>query len=548
MRYIIAAAIAVLLVVAATLFAVSPHSQTAARQPVGEEASILFTGDLMLGRYVGASLQKPGYDAAFTDVKNVISGADLAVGNLEGPLVPADRFSIPAPFANQLLLTGDARAANALASAGFGALSLANNHSLDAGQPGIEATQGALKQAGIDALGGKGAVVREAKGIKIVLLAYTLIPANQPSGTAFPAYIDPSRPADIERMSGEIAQARKQAEIVAVVMHWGDEYAAVPNEQQKKLAHEAAEAGADLIVGAHPHVVQGMELIQTGGRSTLVAYSLGNALFDQVSRPDTQQGFALRCVVDHNEVKQANIVPLQIDSSRGYFAIKRADSSQAREMVNRAAQSTGDDLKWQSLYDASGTPAPVLAYRRPQSPTSYEDLGMDGLSLVKLENGTLSVSGTVGGKSLEWQTEPGWRVTGYTVGDANGDGKPEIIYTVWKHRLVWNRPDSGGMSVNQEGGDILPHIYINGWRDGEMRPVWHGSPRPAPVLAAAVAPIGPRGKPLLASLDSGDPQVEKAPGTINVWEWTGGFGYELVTTLPGKYSELWSDGKALLFR
>jgi hypothetical protein len=104
------------------------------------------------------------------------------------------------------------------------------------------------------------------------------------------------------------------------------------------------------------------------------------------------------------------------------------------------------------------------------------------------------------------------------------------------------------MSVEQEGGDLLPHIYVNGWRDGAMRPVWHGSPRPAPLLDVAVAPVGKGGKPLLATLESDDPKAEKAPGQLRLWEWTGGFGYELAADVPGTYSQLWSDGRVFIVK
>ena len=83
------------------------------------------------------------------------------------------------------------------------------------------------------------------------------------------------------------------------------------------------------------------------------------------------------------------------------------------------------------------------------------------------------------------------------------------------------------MVVNMQGGDILPHIYINGWRRSQLAPVWQGSPRPAPALAVAVAPLAKGNKPILAVLESSDKTIEKAPGKVSLWQWTGGFGFEL---------------------
>ncbi len=81
-----------------------------------------------------------------------------------------------------------------------------------------------------------------------------------------------------------------------------------------------------------------------------------------------------------------------------------------------------------------------------------------------------------------------------------------------------------------------------------MAAIWHGSPRPAPVLSVAVVPIGKNGKPLLAVLESADKKVEKAPGKASLWQWAGNFGFEQVTSVSGTYSTMWSDGKVLLFK
>src|SRR5205085_2129182 len=147
-----------------------------------------------------------------------------------------------------------------------------------------------------------------------------------------------------------------------------------------------------------------------------------------------------------------------------------------------------------------------------------------------------------------WTSDPNWKVTGYTVGDIDGDGSQELVYTLWKHSLTWGRAPDGGMLVDREGGELLPHIYINGWRRGQMAPVWHGSSRPAPVLSVAVVPVAKGGKPLLAVLESADKSVEKAPGKVSLWQWSGGFGFEIASSPTGTYSQLWGDGKVLLFK
>lgn len=522
------------------------------------EAHLLFVGDLMMGRYVGAQLAPGRYDAPFKAITPYVSPADLAIGNLEGPIVPTGAIAIPRPYPNLLNLTGDARAAPALARSGFDLLSMANNHAFDSGPKGITWTADALREVGIAPLGldagrGQQAVVREVHGLKIAFLAYTDI-INIP-GTSGIAYINPGLQAHRERMASEIRSARKNADVVVVMMHWGTEYAVMPDKGQRELAQLAADAGADLVVGAHPHVAQGMEALSSasGGHSTLVAYSLGNALFDQQSRLELRQGLSLQCTLDRDGVKSARLVPLEITSGSAGYTMNVQDNAAGQPALQRAAQSTPAGLQWRALWDAA-QPAQglALAYRRPASlgnAYSMADLGISAPTRVQLDDGKLSVQAYMSATwQTVWQTDPEWRVTGFTVGDANADGKPDLVYTLWKRRLVWERPPGGGMRVNQQGGDVLPHIYINSWKDGEMRPLWHGSPQPAPALAVGVAPIGKNGKPLLAVLESSDAQTERGPGHIRLWEWTGGFGYELAATLPGLYSEMWSDGRQLVFR
>lgn len=523
------------------------------------QARLVFVGDIMLGRYVGSYLFRSGnYDAPFASIKPYLSSADLAIGNLEGPIVPRGVITIPLAAPNQLNLTGDARGSYALARAGFDLLSVANNHALDSGAPGLSYTVTYLRRAGImpfgldpgAASGGQKPVVRVVHGLKIAFLGYTDI-MNIP-GTSGIGFVRPGVQADLDRVAREVRAAKQSSDLVIVMMHGGIEYAVQPNSSQKAIAKTAADAGADLVVGAHPHVAQGMETISNPGRTTLVAYSLGNALFDQESKPELRQGLSLEVTLDRDGVRTARLLPIQITSGRAGYVMNLCDNPSCTLALDRAVQSSSTEVKWQTLWSAGQASGKTLAYRRidTSNRSSVEDLGLGMPTRVELKDGVLSVSACDRQSQWHtvWQTEEDWRITGYAVGDANADGKPDLTYTLWKHSLTSERPEEGGIDVNMEGGPILPHIYINSWRDGDMKPLWHGSPRPAPLLGVAVPPAGNGGKPLLATLESNDPTVERAPGTLTLWEWTGGFGFELAATVPGAYSDVWSDGRVLLFR
>ncbi|HKP53822.1 MAG TPA: CapA family protein [Chloroflexia bacterium] len=535
------------------------------------DVRVLFVGDIMVGRHVH-ELMAGNFERPFKYVTGFLQAPDLTVGNLEGPLVATAK--IPRPVPNSFNLTGDTRAAKTLAKVGFDVLSVSNNHAFDAGASGLASTIEAVKSAGIGVIGADNTgkqtpVVKEVRGLKIAFLAFADF-LNIP-GTGV-TYIRINNAGDRDRVAREIALARKSADIVVVFWHWGPEYAVQPSSGQKQMAQLSADAGADLVIGSHPHVAQGMELKSKSGRSSLVVYSLGNALFDQYFSQEVRQGLALECYVDKNGVKSARFIALENRKESTGYTMNVADDAVGQFAIQRAAKSTPAELQWKSLWSSQQVqPGLAIAYRRPDSAgrrTSLEKLGMADPSRVELYSNSLTVSKYIGpgaaGSSTRaaptprpqaqsewlpvWSSTSGWRVTNYTVGDVDADGQPELIYTLWKQSLTWTRPPDGGMAVNMQGGELLPHIYVNGWRRGQMAPVWHGSPRPAPVLSVAVAPIGKNGKPLLAILESADKKVEKAPGKATLWQWASNFGFEQVTSVPGAYSTMWSDGKVLLFR
>jgi poly-gamma-glutamate capsule biosynthesis protein CapA/YwtB (metallophosphatase superfamily) len=249
--------------------------------------TLALLGDLMLGRGVNPAPDSLAY--LTTD----LSAADLALANLESPLAPL----LPASDSTNNLCASSVRA-NLLPAWGLDLLSLANNHRLDCGPDGPAVTISALNNAGVASIGpGMQPVYREVNGLRLAFLAFD----------------DISSPLDENAAVQAIRSARLTGALVIVSVHWGAEYQGGASDRQKSLALQFAEAGAVLIWGHHPHVLQPAAWIETRQGKTLVLFSLGNVLFDQGGLDDTRQSALVLVTFDADGVTGVGTVPFEID-------------------------------------------------------------------------------------------------------------------------------------------------------------------------------------------------------------------------------------------
>ncbi len=143
---------------------------------------------------------------------------------------------------------------------------------------------------------------------------------------AFFAFDDVSTPLDLDYAAQQIALARQQNDVIVVSMHWGHEYQAAPSKRQRLIADALTKAGADIIWGHHPHVLQETAWMDTGRKhNSLVAYSLGNALFDQVVPQDTRQSAILLVTIDKEGGIGFTAEPFEIDPFAGTVKISRGE-------------------------------------------------------------------------------------------------------------------------------------------------------------------------------------------------------------------------------
>lgn len=272
---------------------------TAAREEKKETASMLFAGDVMPSRFVAVRMREKGYDYPFSSVKEMLSAADLAFVNLESPVTPGRTIQN-----GEMTFRGDPEFLPAMREAGVDVVSLANNHSPNMGADGLADTMRRLDERDIAHVGSGNAarayapVSYDLYGMRVAFIAQNDTDVVPPEYCAEAQSVGTACK-DLARASSSIALARKFADIVVFTMHAGDEYTHEPNARQKALARAAIDAGADLVIGHHPHVVQRAEIYK-GKR---IYYSLGNFIFDQNWSRDTRMGLVVMAKIDRNTKK-----------------------------------------------------------------------------------------------------------------------------------------------------------------------------------------------------------------------------------------------------
>jgi poly-gamma-glutamate synthesis protein (capsule biosynthesis protein) len=262
---------------------------------------LILGGDVMLARWVWRTAQQHNDPLwPFLKIADEFRAADLAFVNLESP------FSETGPyFQERMVFRANPIMIEGLKHAGIDIVSTANNHSRDAVPRGIEFTLEHLAKNGIAAVGTTPAApVLERKGVKFGFLAYTY---DQRNGN----YTDDDpRVAmiDLKTIGADVQSMRKRSDVVIVSMHAGWEYHTKPNWQQRQFARAAIDAGAAVVVGHHPHVVQPAERYKHG----VIFYSLGNFVFDQQYKPGVREGAVGEVVFSGANIESFRLRDLQI--------------------------------------------------------------------------------------------------------------------------------------------------------------------------------------------------------------------------------------------
>ena len=308
-------------------------AETAAVQEQSRSVTITATGDCTFATDVNASrelgfvgyAERYGNDWFFKNVKDIFAEDDLTIVNFEGTLSDRGEREI-----KQFAFRGPPDYVNILSQSSVEVANLANNHSMDYGSVSLEDTKSYLDEAGIvHCRGVEDVSVVEINGIKIGLVGIN--------------YLNDQMRTELE---DAIAKAKdKGAELVILSIHWGVEKATAPNEEQISVAHRAIDCGADLVIGTHPHVLEGFEKYK--GR--YICYSLGNFSFGGNNAPSDMDTAIFRITLTINNGELADddnfkIIPCRISSADGYnnYQPTPATGEKRERIINRLTQYTND--------------------------------------------------------------------------------------------------------------------------------------------------------------------------------------------------------------
>ncbi len=282
--------------------------------PVVEESKetvMAFGGDAMLSRVVGQKMvAKKDFSWPFEKIGNEFKNVDFAVANLESPFtISSGSHTVKT---GSFSFNADPKAMAGLEEAGIDLLSLANNHFGNQGQKGMLDTFKILNNNGIAYVGaGKNSTeahapyIKEINGVKFGFLSYAY-PEDLYIATADKAGMANM---NLEVAKSDIAKLKSQADVVIVLVHAGTEYTAKPNAKQIAFDRGVIDAGADLVIGHHPHWVQSTEKY----KNKFIIYSLGNLIFDQMWSQETREGAIAKVYFRNKNLEKIDIIPIIIN-------------------------------------------------------------------------------------------------------------------------------------------------------------------------------------------------------------------------------------------
>lgn len=482
---------------------------------VNEEVSLVAVGDISYSRGVERIVKKENdINYPFLKIQDYLKNADLVFGNLETPITQG--LEIP-DF--EMIFRSNPGTEQALKQAGFSILSLANNHTLNFGEKGLKDTFNYLENVGIKYVGagqnGQEAyqpVYIEKKGIKFAFFAYNdtdVVPnfyeaSSNNAGTAFMR---------MEKMDEAVKEAKQKADFVIISMHAGIEYTNEPNESQVNFAHAAIDAGADLVIGHHPHVVQVLEKY----KGKYIFYSLGNFVFDQPQMRETEEGLAVKIYFDKNGINKISFLPVVMEN---LAQPRMANKNEADKILKRLKflLANQDIYFWNdSFQKESRAVIYAVTTKNVGISSKQEQVDLDNNSILEkydLENGRLTIWED---KKVVWQSPSEWWVDNFVLADSNNDGIANINLSLWK---AGNFGSSKPFWIKENDMSVKNHFFVLDFINGAVKQVWGSSNLAEPNYKFQIADINNDGKNELITIEGDYSQEPKCSGNyVAVWRW-----------------------------
>ena len=483
-----------------------------------EEVSLVAVGDISFSRGVERMVKKQkDLNYPFLKIRDYLKSADLVFGNLETPITEGPE--IP-DF--EMVFRSNPGTEQTLKQAGFSVLSLANNHTPNFGEQGLKDTFNYLAEVGIKFVGAGNneqeanqPVYIETKGIKFAFLAYNdtdIVPAsyeaaNSHAGTAFMR---------TEKMAEAVKEAKQKTDFVIISMHAGIEYTDKPNDSQVNFAHAAIDAGADLVIGHHPHVVQTMEKY----KGKYIFYSLGNFVFDQPQSQETKEGLAIKVYFAKDGINKISLLPVVMEN---LVQPRMTNQSEAEKILQRLKFSLAnqDIYSWsddnsnfekesKAVIYARVPKNKIIIFRQEQA-----DLDNDSISEnYVLENGRLAITEN---SKMIWQSPSDWWIDDFVLADSNNDGIVDINLSLWKSG---NFGTSKPFWVKENDMSVKNHFFVLDFVSGSINQIWGSSNLGEPNCEFKIADIDNDGENDLIVIEGNYSQKPKCNGNyVAVWKW-----------------------------
>lgn len=297
-----------------------PLEATKAGSLKQDEYSIIVTGDVIPARSVNSVMtRRNNFKYSFGKTADFLKVSDLVFINLETPLIPGCKLTDKG-----MKFCGSEKAVEGLIFAGVDVVSLANNHAGNYGTSGLEKTKNLLEKNRIQVTGlGKPAII-QVKDKKFGFLGYNDVEKQESLNMSL---------ASEEHIATEVGELKKRSDFTVVLFHWGIEYTSSPSARQKELAHLSIDSGADLVVGNHPHWVQGVEVY----KGKFIAYAHGNFIFDQMWSQETREGVIGKYVFDKDGLKTVSFYPVIIEN---YSQPRFAKVKEGVKILNRMKEAS----------------------------------------------------------------------------------------------------------------------------------------------------------------------------------------------------------------